>query len=77
VRKHGVHFSDALSALEDESALTMTEESARGEERWITLGTDALGRVLVVVYTWRGSRMRLISARPATPRERRQYGEGL
>lgn len=77
VRKHGVHFSDALSALEDESALTMTEESAGGEERWITLGTDALGRVLVVVYTWRGSRVRLISARAATPRERRQYGEGL
>jgi uncharacterized DUF497 family protein len=77
VRKHGVHFSDALSALEDESALTMTEESAGGEERWITLGADALGRVLVVVYTWRGRRVRLISARPATPGERRQYGEGL
>ena len=44
-----------------------------GEERWITLGLDAFGRVLVVVYTWRGERLRLISARNATPRERRRY----
>jgi uncharacterized protein len=36
---------------------------------------DALGRVLVVVYTWRGNRIRLISARSATLQERRQYGE--
>ena len=42
-----------------------------------TLGSDALGRILVVVYTWRGGRVRLISARPATPTERRQYSEGL
>jgi len=77
VRKHGIHFSDALPVLEDENALTMTEESADGEERWITLGAGALGRILVVVYTWRGRRVRVISARPATPRERRQYGEGL
>jgi uncharacterized DUF497 family protein len=36
---------------------------------------DAFGRVLVVVYTWRGERLRLISARNATPRERRRYEE--
>src|SRR2546429_4615826 len=41
------------------------------EERWITLGMDALGRVLVVIYTWRGERVRLISAR----QERRKYEE--
>jgi uncharacterized DUF497 family protein len=77
VRKHGVHFSDALSVLEDENALTVIEESADGEARWITLGSDALGRVLVVVYTWRGRNVRMISARPATPRERRQYEERI
>ena len=40
------------------------------------MGMDALGRVLVVVYTWRGDRARLISARQATKRERREYEEG-
>ncbi len=77
VRKHGVHFPDALTVLEDEQALTMTEESASGEQRWITLGVDALGRILVVVYTWRVSSVRMISARTATPNERRRYAEGL
>jgi uncharacterized DUF497 family protein len=77
VRKHGVYFADALLVLEDENALSTTEASAEGEERWITLGSDALGRILVVVYAWRGTRVRLISARRATPTERRQYSEGL
>ncbi len=40
----------------------------------MTIGLDALGRVLVVVYAWSGSRIRLISARKATRVERRQYG---
>jgi hypothetical protein len=76
-RKHGVNFSDAVSALEDERALTIRDPYADDEERWITLGMDALGRVLVVVYVWRGSRLRLISARQAAPRERERYEEGL
>lgn len=74
--KHGIHFADAVSALEDPSALTIRDPSSEGEERWITLGMDPFGRVLVVVYTWRGERVRLISARAATPHERRQYEEG-
>jgi uncharacterized protein len=52
--KHGIHFADAISALEDESALTIRDPYTEDEERWITLGMDALGRFLVVVYTWRG-----------------------
>jgi uncharacterized DUF497 family protein len=40
------------------------------------MGMDALGRALVVVYTWRGDRAHLISARQATKREHRQYEEG-
>jgi hypothetical protein len=53
-RKHGIYFADAVSALEDERALTIRGAYAEEEERWITLGMDALGRVLVVIYTWRG-----------------------
>jgi uncharacterized protein len=74
--KHGARFADAVTALEDDSALTIRDLSLEGEERWVTMGLDASGRLLVVVYTWRGERVRLISARQATPNERRQYEEG-
>jgi hypothetical protein len=70
--KHGIDFADAVTALEDEAALTL-EDDYPDEERFITMGLDALGRILVVVYTWRGDHIRLISARRATPRERKQY----
>jgi uncharacterized protein len=73
--KHGVHFADAVAVFEDDVALTMRDPYPEDEERWITIGMDALGRVLVVVYTWRGEGIRLISSRPASPRERRQYEE--
>ena len=73
--KHGVNFADAVAVLEDERALTIRDPSPENEERWVTIGLDAFGRVIVLVYTWRGERARLISARKATPRERRLYEE--
>jgi hypothetical protein len=76
LQKYDVDFADAVTALEDALAITIREETS-GEERFVTLGTDALGRLLVVVYTWRGDRIRIISSRKATPRERRQYGSPL
>jgi len=75
LQKHGVDFADAATALDDEQALTVSDDTA-AEERYVTIGADALGRMLVVVYTWRGERVRLISARKATRRERRQYEGG-
>lgn len=75
VRKHGVSFADAVTALEDERALTEGDVSSDEEERWVTMGVDGQGRVLVVVYTWRGENLRLISARNATGGERRVYEE--
>jgi uncharacterized DUF497 family protein len=71
-KKHGVDFAEAITALHDEMALTIRDESV-DEERFVTMGIDALGRVLVLVYTWREDRLRVISARKATARERRQY----
>jgi uncharacterized DUF497 family protein len=56
-------------------ALTIRDLSSEDEERWVTMGMDVSGRLLVVVYTWRGERVRLISARQAMPNERRQYEE--
>jgi hypothetical protein len=73
-RKHGIDFADAVSVFEDELALTVRDEiSAVDEPRFLTLGRDLLGRLLVVAYTWREERIRLISARRATATERRQY----
>ena len=76
LRKHGIDFADAVGALEDEHAITVQDPLSAGEVRFVTVGIDALGRLLTVVYTWRGDNLRLISARLATPRERGQYGEG-
>jgi len=73
LKKHGVDFADAALALEDERALTIPDDATTAEQRFITLAVDPLGRLLVIVYAWRGERIRLISARKATRRERKQY----
>ena len=61
-------------SLDDSHAITITDdESDPGEQRFVTLGMGAAGRLLVVVYTYRGENIRIISARPAEPHEREQY----
>ncbi|HEX8904472.1 MAG TPA: BrnT family toxin [Longimicrobiaceae bacterium] len=71
--KHGVRFSDATSVFSDPGALTITDDDLR-EERYVTMGHDGAGRLLVVVYTWRGEDLvRLISARKATRTEAQAY----
>ena len=72
-RKHGVDFADAVEVFYDEHALTIPDDHP-DEDRSITIGTDAISRVLAVVYTWRKTTIRIISARKATARERAQYG---
>jgi uncharacterized DUF497 family protein len=73
--RHGVRFADAVSVFGDEQALTI-DDTHPDEERFVTIGMDAFARVLVVVYTWRGDAVRLISARKATRSERTHYAEG-
>ena len=73
IRKHGVSFAHAEQALRDELAVTVEDPDAVGEQRFITVGMDALGRVLVVVHTQRGERTRMISARKASRGESEQY----
>jgi uncharacterized DUF497 family protein len=77
LRKHGIDFADAALVLEDEIALTTRDLYSKDEERFVTLGHDPQGRLLVVVYTWRGDLIRLISARLATGKERRDFEKGL
>jgi uncharacterized protein len=74
LHKHKVSFSHAEQALRDPIALTMEDPDSEDEQRFITLGMDALGRVLVVVHTQRGDITRLISARKASRGELEQYG---
>ncbi len=70
--KHGISFTDTFAVFEDPSAMTL-EDFRRGEQRYITIGMDAFGRILVVVYTWREDNIRIISARKAVRYEVRQY----
>ena len=74
--KHGVEFVDAVGALEDPLAIVL-DDPHPAEPRFLSLGLDFLGRILVVNWTMRGDASRLISARRATPTERRLYEEGL
>jgi uncharacterized DUF497 family protein len=75
LRKHGVDIADAIGAFEDPLALTL-DDPHPDEDRFLTLGLDLLGRVIVANWTWRDEDIRLISARKATPKQRRQYAEG-
>lgn len=72
-RKHKVSFAHAEQALRDSFAFTIEDPDSENEQRFITLGMDALGRILVVVHTWRGESTRLISARKASRSEAEQY----
>jgi hypothetical protein len=77
LKKHGIDFADAVVVLEDPLALTKEVQDESGEERIVTLGVDAFGRTLVVIYMERGENLRLISAREATPKERKAYERGI
>ena len=70
--KHGINFADAVIVFEDDLAITI-EDQRYDEERFITIGIDAIGQIIVVIYTWRQNEIRLISARKANRSERQQY----
>ena len=77
--KHGVSFDQAATVLLDPLALTVFDaEHSQREERWFTLGTSSDGRLLAVAHTYQTAsalqvKVRIISAREGTRRERQQY----
>jgi uncharacterized protein len=73
LKKHGVSFADAEGVFSDPLAVTIEDTAAVDEARFVTVGLGSAGEILVIVYTEREARFRLISARRATPRERRNY----
>lgn len=75
--KHGVSFSDVEAAFSDEFALSMTDDFSVAEERFLLVGRDATGRLVTISYAYRDDVIRLISARPATRTERREYAKEL
>ncbi len=74
LKKHGVSFEEAATALLDPMALAQEDGSSEGEPRWVLIGMSAQLRLLTVVHTLRHQdRVRLISARKATRKEAKQY----
>lgn len=79
VAKHGVTFDQAAAVFSDALALTVFDAAhSQSEERWFTLGHDRIGNLLAVAHTYQTTdtvtvRIRIISARKATPHERRYY----
>ena len=76
-RKHKIRFSDAESVLFDPMALTVEDQIIDQEKRFLSVGADAIGRILLVVYAYHGDTIRIISARKATSRERKYYEKGI
>lgn len=73
-RKHRVTFDEAVSAFGDALSLTIPDpKHSNGEKRFILIGSSLQGRVLVVVFTYRGDNIRIITARAATHSERQSY----
>jgi uncharacterized DUF497 family protein len=77
LKKHGVSLSEGDGVLSDPLALTIEDESAEGEQRFVTLGANTFGTLMVVVWTPRDEDVRIISVRKPTPGERRNYEKGV
>ena len=75
IKDHQIDLGDVDGVFFDDFALTR-EDRDHAEARFVTLGMDGFGRLLVVAYTYRGFAIRVISARKAEPHERRCYEEG-
>lgn len=82
LRKHGVEFLQAMTVLDDPLAMTFYDtEHSEDEDRWVSVGRSSQGALLLVIHTFvatgpSSALVRIISARPAVKRERRQYEQG-
>jgi len=75
--KHRIFFSEVEPVFYDPYAISLEDPDSEGEARHIVIGRDAVGRVVVVIYTYRDSVIRLISARKASKTERNIYEKGI
>jgi uncharacterized protein len=77
LKKHGVSLAEGDGVLRDPLAVTIEDESAEGEQRFVTLGANTFGSLMVVVWTSRDDDVRIISVRKPTRKERKTYEEGV
>lgn len=77
LKRHGVSLSEGDGVLSDPLAVTIEDESAEGEQRFVTLGANTFGSLMVVVWTPREEDVHIISVRKPTHRERRNYEKGV
>ena len=77
VKKHGVSLAEGDGVLSDPLALTVEDVSVEGEQRFVTIGINLFGALMVVVHTPRRDGSRIISVRKPDPRERREYEKGV
>ena len=77
IKKHGVSLSEGDGVLNDPLALTVEDEAVVGEQRFVTIGMNAFGSLMVVVHTPADRDVRIISVRKAAPKERRNYEKGI
>jgi hypothetical protein len=77
LEKHGVSLTEGDGVLNDPLALTIEDASAEGEQRFVTMGANTFGTLMVVVWAPRGDEIRMISIRKAEPKERRTYEKGI
>ena len=76
LRKHQVSFLEGATVFNDQFVATQPDpDHSLAEQRYIAMGRSVRGRILVVVFTERGDKLRLMSCRKATPRERKVYEE--
>ena len=75
--KHRVIFSEVEPVFYDPNAISFEDKGSKGEERYVVIGIDSMGRLVVVVYTYRGPAIRLISARKASNAEQQVYEKGI
>jgi len=77
VAKHGVSFQEAATTFGDPLSLTVFDpDHSEDEDRYLTFGQTSAGKFVAVSHTDRGDRVRIISARPMTRRERKGYEDG-
>ncbi len=81
IKKHRISFELGATIFDDHLHLSVLDEKGHTEERWITLGQSVTGELLVVIHTYKETVgheiIRIISARKATKKEKKQYEEGI
>jgi uncharacterized DUF497 family protein len=77
IKKHGVSLSEGDGVLSDPLALAVEDDGVEGEQRFVTIGMNIFGTLMVVVHTPRREGPRIISVRKPDPRERRNYEKSV